>query len=610
MITNLFLNVIAISLSTSLMIVFLLIFAPLLNKRYAIKWKYLIWVVIAVRLIIPFHIGIPLPQMVINVPAEITVPIGADLEGDAPITPSTEEKPVEIPPENVINAPLQTAQNPSQKPFTLTLLDITAYLWLTGCLLFLSVHIFSFLHYKRQIAKKGLVVQESYVLQQVCKISKKLQMKPNIRILRYQDAESPMVIGFLKPELILPDCDYSQEELFFILKHELIHIKRHDIYFKLLFVMANAVHWFNPFIYMMQREAVVDMELSCDERVIQNTSYAVRKAYTETLFSTFSRQHKKGTFLTTQFYGGKTIMKKRFQNILTKAPKKNGFFVCTLTICVTFMLGMLIGCSAINEDSPEAPIQTDLPTTTPGIDDTPDTQTEDHNAQAENDSVQTENDDAQTDNADDGSIDISDDTPHETVADPEEPPLTLEDNTYKSVLLGKSNFICPPLSSTGGLNISEIGRAVTVDESAAVSATKFAVLDLDGDGEDEVVLWLQNGTYDCGFEVLHSQNGEIYGYTLWYREFMELKTDGTFVFSGGAADSGIGKISFSEIGYNINKQAYSQSEYNAENELTVQYFIDNESCSESEFHDMLNAQEQKANVEWYDLSESNINAVL
>ncbi len=576
MITNIFLNVIAISISTSLIIISLLIFAPFLNKRYAIKWKYLIWVVIAVRLIIPFNIDIPFPQMVIDVPTEITVPIDTNNETDAPTMPPIEQKPIEVNDGNAIKALPQTAL----KPLKLTLLDITAYLWLTGCLLFLSAHIFSFLHYKGRIAKKGMVVKERSILQQVRKISRKLQIRPPIRILRYKDVESPMVIGFLKPMLVLPDCDYSEEELFFILKHELIHIKRHDIYFKLLFVIANALHWFNPFVYIMQREAVVDMELSCDEKVIQQTTYAVRKAYTETLLSTFNKQHKKGNFLTTQFYGGKKIMKKRFKNILTKSPKKNGLFVCICIICITLISGMLIGCSAIKGDT----------------DDTPDTQAE--------------NDSAQADAADDNSTDISHDTQNGNVENPAEPSLTLEENNYKSVLLGKSNFICPPLSSTG-LNISEIRRAVTADDSVTVSAVKFAVLDLDGDGEEEVVLWLQiNGISDYGFEILHERDGEIYGDTLPYREFMDLKTDGTFLFSGGAADSGIGKMSFSEIGYRVNSQAYSQSGYDSNNELTVQYFVNDESCSEDEFKEVINGQEQKADVEWYDLSEDNINAVL
>lgn len=596
MITNLFLNVIAISLSLSPIIIFLLIFAPFLNKRYAIKWKYLIWVVIAVRLIIPFNMDIPFPQIIFDVPTEITVPIDTNNENDTQTILPIEQKPIQTNNENALKAPTQR----KQKTVKITLLDIIAYLWLTGCLLFLSVHIFSFLHYKRRITKKGMIVKERYILQQVYKLSRKLRIKSNIRILRYEDAESPMVIGFLKPMLVLPNCDYSGEELFFVLKHELIHIKRHDIYFKLLFVIANALHWFNPLIYIMQKEAVVDMELSCDEKVIQKTAFAVRKAYTETLLSTFNKQHKKGAFLTTQFYGGKEIMKKRFKNILTKSPKKNGLLLCICAICVTLISGMLIGCSAIRNELPEETVQIESISTS--LEDNTNTQT---------DSADDSSTDLSSDTpTDDSGTDITSDIQNGNIENPPEPSVELEGNTYKSILLGKSNFICTNLANES-LNISEIGQAVTDDESVTVSATKFTVMDIDGDGEDEAVLWLQiNNISDYGFEILHYQNGEIYGYTLQYRTFMNLKTDGTFLFSGGAADSGIGKMIFSETGYNVNTQAYSQSGYDTNNELNVQYFINDESCSEDEFNDILNGQEQKADVEWYDLSENNINAIL
>mgnify|MGYP002509774749 CR=1 FL=1 len=582
MITNLFLNVISISLSTSLIIISLLIFAPFLNKRYAIKWKYIMWAVIAVRLIIPFNIDIPFPQIVIDVPTEITVPVNTDNENNAPAMSPIEQKPIDINNGNAIKALPQR----KQKTLKLTLLDIIAYLWLTGCLLFLSVHIFSFLHYKSRITKKGMVVKERNILQQLCKLSRKLRIKPKIRILRYEDAESPMVIGFLKPMLVLPNCDYSDEELFFVLKHELIHIKRHDIYLKLLFVIANALHWFNPLIYIMQKEAVVDMELSCDEEVIRQTAYAVRKAYTETLLSTFKKQHKKGNFLTTQFYEGKKIMKKRFKNILTKSPKKNGLLLYICAVCCTLISGMLIGCSAIKSDSPDEPVQIDLDTTSLSSEKNTNTQT------------------------DDNGTDTSSITQNGIIENPPEQSSESEDNNYKSILLGKSNFICTDLANKS-LNIREIGLAITDDDSVTISATKFAIIDIDDDGEDEIVLWLQiNGISDYGFEILHYQNGEIYGYTLQYRAFMNLKTDGTFSFSGGAADSGIGKMIFSETGYRISTQAYSQSGYDSNNELTVQYFVNDESCSEDEFNDVINVQEQKADVEWYDLSENNVNTIL
>lgn len=130
-----------------------------------------------------------------------------------------------------------------------------------------------------------------------------------------------------------------------------MHFKRHDTFFKFLFVIANSLHWFNPLIYILQKEAAIDMELSCDERVIQGTSYSIRKKYTETLLSTLHTQHKRTNALTTQFYGGKQIMKKRFKNILSKSKKKNGFFVLVCVVSMTLILGMITGCSLAEENS-------------------------------------------------------------------------------------------------------------------------------------------------------------------------------------------------------------------------------------------------------------------
>lgn len=325
---NLFLSFFEISLSTSLIVLTLLMLSPLLNRRYASKWKYYIWIALAFRLLIPLNPDLSLRQVTIKVPEEITSPIITNTKTAIPITLQAEQKFAEA-----------------------TLLDFIAVLWLVVCLCILLVHFLSFLHYKTQIIKKGIYVENSLILHQLLRLRKDLRIKKKIAIIKYSDAVSPMTIGFFRPVIVLPDNEYSQEELFFILKHELIHLKRHDLYFKLLFVITNAIHWFNPFIYIMQKEASSDMELSCDEKVIQGTTYAVRKAYTETLLSALHKQYKKTNSLTTQFYGGNQIMKKRFKNILLKSKKKNGLFILVCAVSITVFLGMMAGCSII-EPSP------------------------------------------------------------------------------------------------------------------------------------------------------------------------------------------------------------------------------------------------------------------
>ncbi len=337
MMKDIFLSVFEISVSAGLVIFVLLVFSPFLNKRYAAKWRYLIWTAVALRLVIPFHFSLPDRALVINVPEQIITPIAADTENAVPIMLDTKADIVEV-----------------------TLLDIIAYLWGAGVVLFISVHLLCYWHYKHKLMENALLIEEDRILRQICRLSGELQIKPTICVVRNYSAGSPMMIGLFKPVLVLPDDNCSEEEMFFILKHELIHYKHHDIYFKLLLVIVNAIHWFNPLVYIMRKEAVVDMEMYCDESVIRQTGITERKAYTETLLSTMGRQYKKGTALTTKFYGGKKIMKKRFKNVLLKSNKKNGWLVCVCVGCLTLMSGAMVGCSAVKNISSEVQAQTNM----------------------------------------------------------------------------------------------------------------------------------------------------------------------------------------------------------------------------------------------------------
>ena len=113
------------------------------------------------------------------------------------------------------------------------------------------------------------------------------------------------------------------------------------------------MHWFNPLIWVMQKQAAVDVELSCDEQVIQDFGYAQRKAYTEALLSMLHKQSVKKIALSTNFYGGKQIMKKRFKNILINTGKKNGLAAFACAVVLAMGLGTLVGCS-VTPGSPAA----------------------------------------------------------------------------------------------------------------------------------------------------------------------------------------------------------------------------------------------------------------
>ena len=77
---NLFLTFIEISVSASIVILLLLILAPLLNRQYAAKWNYYIWIMLALRLLIPFRLDLSFPKVEIAIPEQVTTPVAVNTE--------------------------------------------------------------------------------------------------------------------------------------------------------------------------------------------------------------------------------------------------------------------------------------------------------------------------------------------------------------------------------------------------------------------------------------------------------------------------------------------------------------------------------------------------
>ena len=347
MLEHIFLSVLSTSLTTSLIIMILMILSPFINRRYAAKWKYWVWILLALRLMIPFDMS-----DMQNVLEKLSRSLSAGVmqyEGDAGNSDTT-RLPMQAPQKVMLEIPSQmTEPLPPSKQIRITskvtFLMIVEIIWLAGGILFISVHLCSYLIYRRKISRNGRRIMKDSIYGMYDKLSDELRLDRRIPIVAYDKAESPMVLGLIHPVLVLPVEEYSDEELYFIFKHEFIHYKRHDVWLKLLFVLANAVHWFNPVIWLMQREAAADMELSCDERVMADADCTARKAYTEILFSILDKKCTNKTPLSTQFYGGKKLMKKRFRNILGRSGKRNGSYILVCTLGLIIGLGFLVGCS-------------------------------------------------------------------------------------------------------------------------------------------------------------------------------------------------------------------------------------------------------------------------
>ncbi len=301
-----------ISLSTSVVILGLLLLSPLFHKRYAAKWCYVLWLAVTLRLLIPFHFTLPEAPVRLPVINDITWTLTAENP------PAGASAPEEI---TVTAGEIAEAASGGIAPETLLIL-----IWAAGAILFLGYHIAGYLWFRRKIRPWCVPFVDG---------------KPPV--MRCRRIESPMLIGFFKPAILLPETDCSEEELAIILTHERMHYRRRDVWYKLLLLVANAVHWFNPTVYLMVYAANRDLELSCDDMVTKDRDMEFRKAYSRTILQ--SVQRGKAIALSTCFKGTKQDMKKRFSNILSMDQKKAGALLIAVVLLISAVLSSCIAWS-------------------------------------------------------------------------------------------------------------------------------------------------------------------------------------------------------------------------------------------------------------------------
>lgn len=151
-----------------------------------------------------------------------------------------------------------------------------------------------------------------------------------------------MLAGLFRPALLLPSEDYGREEAGCLLRHELTHWRSRDLLWKLLLLLANAVHWFNPAVWLLRREANQEIERACDKRVVQSADMKDRIAYGNALLS--SVQKGRRLELSTYFYGGKRAMKERFRNILSGERRRGTGSAAAAALLAVLALA-LVSCS-------------------------------------------------------------------------------------------------------------------------------------------------------------------------------------------------------------------------------------------------------------------------
>lgn len=249
---------------------------------------------------------------------------------------------------------------PTAKPEKQTLPELYQ-IWAVGMVLFLLFHLVQYgrmqwyLHKGREkITDPALL--ESY--QQLHKEMPILVRKP--RIYCHRGLPSSICVGLFRKTIYVDTQDRDLEEMKWVLRHELYHCDNGDMLGRWVFLVVQAMHWFNPLMYWLIDQLEWSTELECDAKVVDGADLQARKAYSMAILNSIREGNRKRSRLSTAFVENRKTLEKRLEAIVDMQQKKPGrimFFLITgmVIFCFTF-----VGCTPVESQQTTEAVQTDL----------------------------------------------------------------------------------------------------------------------------------------------------------------------------------------------------------------------------------------------------------
>ena len=326
----------SLSVSGALLLLLILGLKPLYKNKFSKRWQYYIWIVVALRFLLPFTPDTTIVGSLFEkfdtaaitneIPTSPNVPVPAD-------TGNSKAEPTQT------NREITTAA--MREPFNKYV--CLFFIWSALALVLFVRKVTVYQGFIQYIKAGNKEVSDIKILNLLSDCEEKLNIKTRVELSCNPLIASPMLIGFFRPRIILPVGEWEDKELSYIFVHELIHYKQRDMFYKWLIQIVVCVHWFNPFVYLLEKEVNKSCELSCDEKVLSVLDDKAKREYGDTLISFLKSSNLyKSSLASVTLTEGAEQLKERLGAIM-KFRKKSKVVIAitaifTVAVCVCFFV--------------------------------------------------------------------------------------------------------------------------------------------------------------------------------------------------------------------------------------------------------------------------------
>ena len=306
------LHILKLNIISAVVIFLVLGLSVLLKNRFTARWKYVVWLAVAMSLLVPARLPSNFSLINFKVP-------GTESSGNEKITAkriiSADAYSANVNSSKVNSEDSSTADSKMQdtavtgKASTGAVLKdevqsdsasaslsgrhivplaakIFMIVWLAGAVIKLLAEICAYCFSMRSLKRMSLPVNDLMkwkMYRDVCE-QKGIRRRPEL--MQNAGLSTPLLAGLFRTKLYLPAVGYSAEELKLVYHHELTHYLHRDLWYKMLLRICASVYWFNPALLFMLWEADKDIENLCDAEVVRVCSRAERKLYRKLLLRT------------------------------------------------------------------------------------------------------------------------------------------------------------------------------------------------------------------------------------------------------------------------------------------------------------------------------------
>ena len=345
-------TLLALSLAGTVLALILMLLGRSLRKRISSSFVYFAWLLVLLRFILP-------------VPGLLSVPVAAPFAhtttavkpawdaAEAPdrsyqdgITPDFDGMAAAQPqsvydvPESAVRAAdseeeMSISREAERAAFPIW--TLLFWIWATGAVCAAGWNLSGYYRYRRALYQtlRPALEQETMLLGI-------LHPRPWPVLYRSGAVTTPLLLGLLRPVIVLPDREYTPEMLDGILRHELTHSRRGDLGVKWFAAAVLCVHWFNPLVYLFLREIDRACELSCDEHLLRDMDVHEKQCYGELLLTLAANRPLPRRVVAISFATEKRNLEERLIQIMTFKKKGWAAFIVMLVA-----LAMLVGCAAV-----------------------------------------------------------------------------------------------------------------------------------------------------------------------------------------------------------------------------------------------------------------------